>query len=205
MKDTWKKLVADRKDVIEDFNDFSEDRSIVWADNQIKQLTAERDELRSRNEVLESEHVEFYEKWHECRRKLEALKAERDELRAENAELESVARLNAGANKRLVEELEIERMRLAGCGVAAMSNTDESVKARINNLSPFWSASYGDVCAAVDREMSLRKELEALKSKIEGGVRVRSLRTGSNTLIASEWTGGINANATLLIDEGVEL
>ena len=78
--------------------------------------------------------------------RLQKLTTERDELRA---------------------ALEIERMRLAGCGVAAMSNTDESVKARINNLSPFWSASYGDVCAAVDREMSLRKQLAALQAKLE--------------------------------------
>lgn len=77
---------------------------------------------------------------------IEQLTAECDELRA---------------------ALEIERMRLAGCGVAAMSNNDESVKARINNLSPFWSASYGDVCAAVDREMSLRKQLAALQANRE--------------------------------------
>jgi len=67
----------------------------------------------------------------------------------------------------LEQQLEIERMRLVGCGVAALSNTDESVKARINSLSPFWSASYGDVCAAVDREMALRQQLAALQAKRE--------------------------------------
>ena len=57
---------------------------------------------------------------------------------------------------KLKAELEIERMRLAACGVAALSNTPESVARRIGRDSPYWSASYGDVCAAVDREMALR-------------------------------------------------
>ena len=66
--------------------------------------------------------------------------------------------------KKLKEELENERIRLAGCGVAAMANTDETVKQRIGRDSPYWSASYGDVCDAVDREMKLRSKLsEVLK------------------------------------------
>lgn len=56
-------------------------------------------------------------------------------------------------------ELETERMRLAGCGVAAMSNTEDSRAQRIGRDSPYWSASYGDVCSMVDREMALRAEL----------------------------------------------
>lgn len=60
-------------------------------------------------------------------------------------------------------ELETERMKLAGCGVAAMCNTESTAAQRIDRDNPYWSASYGDVCAAVDREMKLRTELEALK------------------------------------------
>jgi hypothetical protein len=57
-------------------------------------------------------------------------------------------------------ELERERMRLAACGVAAMANTEGTVAARLEIGHPFYSASYGDVCAAVDREMSLRRMLD---------------------------------------------
>ena len=56
-------------------------------------------------------------------------------------------------------EVEQLRMQLAACGVAAMCNTPETVAQRITRDSPYWSASYGDVCAAVDREMLLRGKL----------------------------------------------
>lgn len=61
------------------------------------------------------------------------------------------------------EELELERMRLAACGIAAMSNTENTVAQRITRDNPYWSASYGDVCATVDREMAMREELELLR------------------------------------------
>jgi hypothetical protein len=64
-------------------------------------------------------------------------------------------------NARLREQLETERMRLAGCGVAAMQNTAASTNDRILPESPYWSASYGDVCRAVDREIVLREQLAA--------------------------------------------
>ena len=51
--------------------------------------------------------------------------------------------------KRLEAELETERMRVAGCGVAAMMNTRSSVKERIGKDNPYYSASYGDVCSSV--------------------------------------------------------
>jgi hypothetical protein len=66
------------------------------------------------------------------------------------------------------EEREIDtlRMQLAGCGVAAMQNTQESVRGRITADSPYWSASYGDVCRAVDREMELRQRVDELEAKL---------------------------------------
>jgi len=56
-------------------------------------------------------------------------------------------------------EVEQLQMRLAACGVAAMCNTPETVAQRITRDNPYWSASYGDACGAVDREMLLRGQL----------------------------------------------
>ena len=64
---------------------------------------------------------------------------------------------------RLELELDAERMRLAACGVAALMNTPDTAAQRIGRDNPYWSASYGDVCAAVDREMLLREKLKALR------------------------------------------
>ena len=63
------------------------------------------------------------------------------------------------------DDCEHERLRLAACGVAAMGNTPSMVAERIANGHPYYSASYGDVCAAVDREMALRADLAALKAR----------------------------------------
>ena len=60
-------------------------------------------------------------------------------------------------------EVDVLRMQLAGCGVAAMCNTEQSIKEqRISPDNPYWSASYGDVCRAVDREMIYREALQKL-------------------------------------------
>lgn len=70
--------------------------------------------------------------------------------------------------ERLKKECEVERMRLAACGVAAMANTEETqAKQRIGRDNPYWSASYGDVCDAVDREMKLRDRVSELVEEIE--------------------------------------
>lgn len=63
-------------------------------------------------------------------------------------------------------ELELERMRLAACGVAALANTPTTVAQRISRDHPYWSASYGDVCAAVDREMAYRDSAPASLRKL---------------------------------------
>lgn len=62
--------------------------------------------------------------------------------------------------KRLENEAEVLRMQLAACGVAAMQNTEETKKERITRDNPYWTASYGDVCRAVDAEIKYRTELE---------------------------------------------
>jgi uncharacterized protein YigA (DUF484 family) len=59
------------------------------------------------------------------------------------------------------QDLETERLRLAACGVAAIGNTPAMVADRLAPEHPYYSASYGDVCRAVDREMAHRAEVEA--------------------------------------------
>lgn len=56
-------------------------------------------------------------------------------------------------------EVETERMRVVACGVAALMNTEKTRSERILPDNPYYSASYADVCSAVDREMELRTQL----------------------------------------------
>lgn len=76
--------------------------------------------------------------------------------------------------KKLGEELEQCRVQLAGCGVAAMANTkDAIVRLRLSAGDYGWSASYSDVCDAVDREMRYREALERIASgKVDDCVKV---------------------------------
>ncbi len=67
------------------------------------------------------------------------------------------------------QEDEVEKliMQLAACGVAAMSNTRETAKENIlPDHSPYFTASYDEVCCAVNREMNLREELSSLKEQL---------------------------------------
>jgi hypothetical protein len=48
----------------------------------------------------------------------------------------------------LRREVETLNLKLAGCGVAAMQNTEKTIKQRIDTGNPYYSASYGDVCDA---------------------------------------------------------
>ncbi|HEX3058086.1 MAG TPA: hypothetical protein VHP62_01920 [Usitatibacter sp.] len=62
--------------------------------------------------------------------------------------------------ERLKGELEREQIRLAACTAAALGNTESACAQRLAPDHPYYSASYGDVCRAVDREMAYREELE---------------------------------------------
>lgn len=64
-------------------------------------------------------------------------------------------------------EAERERMRLAACGVAALQNTEASIAVRLEPGHEYYSASYGDVCRAVDREMAHRAEAARLREAID--------------------------------------
>ena len=71
----------------------------------------------------------------------------------------------ADALERLRAELERERMRLVACSVAAIQNTRKSARDRITSESWAWSASYGDICRAVDREITERERAERAEAE----------------------------------------
>lgn len=100
------------------------------------------------------------------------------------------AHLSAAEKERdeLKIELEKERMRLAGAGVAAMLNTEDAKVNRIGRDSPYWSASYGDVCDAVDREISLRKKLAVAVTCLEKiGAEISSHTPQPDRYSMREW------------------
>lgn len=69
--------------------------------------------------------------------------------------------------ERLRAELETERIRLAACGVVALSNTPESAE-KVRKMHPeYRSASCDDVARMVDEQMALRAENECLRAENE--------------------------------------
>ena len=64
------------------------------------------------------------------------------------------------------QEIDTWMIKLAACSSAALQNTETTVKDRLTKDNPYWSAAYGDVCAAVDREMKLRQDLEECRDKL---------------------------------------
>ena len=56
-------------------------------------------------------------------------------------------------------DLERLRMQLAACTTAALLNTRETMAERITADNPYYSATYADVCRAVDREVEYREKL----------------------------------------------
>lgn len=77
-----------------------------------------------------------------------------------------VLRRLAAALDEVQEEADLCHIQLAGCAVAAAQNTEESIKQRIGPDNPYYSDSYAAVCAAIDREMALRRENERLKALV---------------------------------------
>ena len=71
-------------------------------------------------------------------------------------------------------DAEIERLRvqLAGCGVAALHNTEKSAYLRAIQGEYGWSKSYAEVCRAVDREIAQRKVLEQALEALNAVVSV---------------------------------
>lgn len=62
-------------------------------------------------------------------------------------------------------ELEVERMRLAACGVVALANTTESAKTHRKMLEKYRSGSLLHVEHIVDENIRLRKENEELSKR----------------------------------------
>jgi hypothetical protein len=103
------------------------------------------------------------------------MKLTKDELEEIKKEVSLKGLINARTVGKLLEHIdaleaehETLRMKLAGCGVAALCNTEASIKEhRITKDNPYWSASYEDVCDAVDREIKLRENLYILTQELE--------------------------------------
>jgi hypothetical protein len=104
----------------------------------------------------------------------------------------------------LQEELTTERLRLAAVTSAALGNTRANQAARLTWEHPYWSASYGDVCDAVDREIEHREALEKLQHENE---RLRGECAQNQQLLLhvegalSTVTTDANVNIALAIDE----
>ena len=71
----------------------------------------------------------------------------------------------------LTEIEERYEMMLAAITAAALGNTLASVVDRLPRDNPYWTATYGDVCAAVDREMAYRTELTGIRAELAAIVR----------------------------------
>ena len=83
-------------------------------------------------------------------------------------------------------ELEQTRVQLAGCGVAAMQNTEGSKAHRIERGAYGWSESYGDVCRMVDSEIELRAEYLAAHITYDKGYQKGRLDAESLNIPVAE-------------------
>lgn len=70
-------------------------------------------------------------------------------------------------------------MRLAAISTATWANTETSKADRIGKANPYWTVAYGDVCAAIDREMSWRQQAEGLKERCERLEQILTLMKAS--------------------------
>ena len=75
---------------------------------------------------------------------------------------EAVERLDKAA-----EVAELWRMRVVACDTAALSNTRESIKNRIEPTNPYFSAAYSAVCDTVDREIEYREKVAQLQVTVD--------------------------------------
>jgi len=81
------------------------------------------------------------------------------------------------------KEIEKLRIQLAACGIAALCNTRKSIEEQgIDKDNPYYSASYADVCDAVNREIEHREEIEELKIDL-------SVQWGRNDALGKEIEG----------------
>jgi len=81
-------------------------------------------------------------------------------------------------------ELEKERMRLAACGVVAISDTPESTNEARHMHPDYQSASCDDVARRVDECMELRKQRDMLLAALEQIANESTRNLGSARIIA---------------------
>lgn len=79
------------------------------------------------------------------------------------------------------DQLEILRMQLSACGVAAMSNTVDSAETMRRIHPDYKSCSWESVCDAVDREMVLRDQRDILLSALKDITEVAELCDGRSS------------------------
>jgi hypothetical protein len=83
---------------------------------------------------------------------------------------------------------EFRVLQLAAISTAALQNTEASVRDRIDRDNVYWTAAYGDVCKAVDREMALRAENAKLRYNLDraGPNPERDFVEEANRLLAAK-------------------
>lgn len=67
----------------------------------------------------------------------------------------------------LIAQIEQLRCQLAGCGAVAMQNTCDSTAQRAAPGDYGYSASYAEVCLAVDREIAMREQRDELLAALQ--------------------------------------
>ena len=142
-------------------------RDLLVEHKKLKTELSERDQLRAElaNERSRASHDMLKNK-----DLFDTIQQLRGELAEANGRANRFQMLVIERDKQLdraKEDAQTERMRLAGCGVVAGQNTPKSAADRLDKNDPYWSSSYGDVCAAVDREMALRADLKDFEKFID--------------------------------------
>lgn len=67
---------------------------------------------------------------------------------------------------KLEDDFELERMRNVACSVVSLSNTRDSLDKVVKNMNPdYRGALVNDVIKAVEREISLREDLEKMREQ----------------------------------------
>lgn len=64
-----------------------------------------------------------------------------------------------------LEQVELHYQQLAAISTGARQNTRGTAMDRIKRDHPYWTQAYQDVCTAIDREMTIREQVEDLRKE----------------------------------------